>query len=112
MTATDTRDQALQYITDPEGKVISVIVPIEIWSDLAAEKETAFLLSSETMRKRLLEAMNREEGIPWEEVLKSISSKKEKKPMHGFFGIWRDNASTEDVDHYVREIRKGRDHAD
>ncbi|MCF6237014.1 MAG: type II toxin-antitoxin system prevent-host-death family antitoxin [Gammaproteobacteria bacterium] len=24
------------------------------------------------------------------------------------FGVWKDNEQTEDVDHYVRDIRKGR----
>lgn len=37
-----------------------------------SEKESAYLLGSEAMRQRLLEAMRRTEGIPLEEVRKKL----------------------------------------
>jgi PHD/YefM family antitoxin component YafN of YafNO toxin-antitoxin module len=58
----------VQYVSDEQGKLRSVIVPIELWREVLAERETAYLLKSETMRKRLLEAVERPDGIPFEEV--------------------------------------------
>ena len=58
----------IQYVSDENGKPTGVIVPIELWRELVSEKETAYLLSSDTMRRRLLEAKERKEGIPFETV--------------------------------------------
>lgn len=58
----------IQYVSDEEGKPTAVLVPIELWHEIAAEKETAHLLSSDAMRRRLLEAKQRTEGIPFEEA--------------------------------------------
>ncbi|TYQ29872.1 prevent-host-death protein [Pseudanabaena sp. UWO310] len=54
---------ALQYICDSEGQTISVVVPIAFWQELMAERETAYLLSSPTMKERLLAARKRRDGI-------------------------------------------------
>ncbi len=56
----------LQYVSDENGVTTSVIVPIELWQEIIVEKETAYLLKSEAMKKRLLEAKNRRTGIPFE----------------------------------------------
>ena len=53
----------IQYVSDQDGKPVGVIVPIELWREIESERETAYLLKSETMRQRLAEAKNREEGI-------------------------------------------------
>jgi hypothetical protein len=53
----------IQYITDAEGRPVSVIVPIELWREIESEKETAYLLRTETMKQRLLSAKQRQEGI-------------------------------------------------
>jgi hypothetical protein len=45
-----------------------VIVPIELWHEIASERETAYLLKSEAMKKRLLEAKNRTEGVSLEDA--------------------------------------------
>lgn len=59
----------LQYITNADGEQLSVIVPIAIWREISSELETAYLLSSPVMRKRLLEAKERTDGcISLEEV--------------------------------------------
>lgn len=58
----------VQYVSDEEGKLQSVIVPIELWREVLAEQETAYLLKSKAMRNRLLAAMNRQEGISLEDV--------------------------------------------
>lgn len=51
----------IQYISDAKGKPVGVIVPIEIWQEIEAEQETAYLTKSETIKKRLLEAKLRGE---------------------------------------------------
>ena len=53
----------LQYVSDEKGEPVSVIVPIQLWREIESERETAYLLQSETMRKRLLEAKERTGGI-------------------------------------------------
>jgi hypothetical protein len=58
----------IQYVSDEDGNPTAVIVPIDLWREIASERETAYLLQSEAMRKRLLEARERREGIPLEEV--------------------------------------------
>ncbi|HEX4961213.1 MAG TPA: prevent-host-death protein [Thermoanaerobaculia bacterium] len=62
----------IQYISDDEGNPTGVIVPIDLWREIASERETAYLLQSETMRQRLLEARERREGIPFDEVRKKL----------------------------------------
>jgi hypothetical protein len=62
----------IQYISDEKNNVTGVIVPIDLWEELQAEKETAYLLKSETMKKRLLKAKRRKEGIPFDEVRKKL----------------------------------------
>jgi hypothetical protein len=57
----------IQYISDAQGNPVGVIVPIEIWHEIESEKETAYLTKSETMKKRLLEAKERKEGIEFDE---------------------------------------------
>ncbi|MDQ3457706.1 MAG: prevent-host-death protein [Deinococcota bacterium] len=51
-----------------KGKPVGVIVPIELWREIESERETAYLLKSETMKKRLLEAKERTGGISLEEA--------------------------------------------
>jgi PHD/YefM family antitoxin component YafN of YafNO toxin-antitoxin module len=62
----------IQYISDEEGNPTGVIVPIEVWREIASERETAYLLRSETMKQRLLEARERREGIPFDEVRQKL----------------------------------------
>jgi hypothetical protein len=62
----------VQYISDRQGNLQSVIVPIELWREVMSERATAYLLNSETMKKRLLEAIQRQEGIPFEDALAQL----------------------------------------
>ena len=62
----------VQYISDENNKVTGVIVPIDLWHELQAEKETAYLLKSEVMKERLLEARKRQTGIPFEEACEKL----------------------------------------
>jgi PHD/YefM family antitoxin component YafN of YafNO toxin-antitoxin module len=62
----------IQYIQDEKGNTTGVILPIELWREIEAERETAYLLKSEVMKKRLLESRNREEGIPYDVARKKL----------------------------------------
>ena len=64
--------EQVQYISDENKNVTGVIVPIDLWKEIKSEKETAYLLKSETMKRRLLEAKNRKEGIPFDEVCEKL----------------------------------------
>lgn len=58
----------LQYVSDEQGNAVGVIVPIELWREIESELETAYLLKSATMKKRLMEAKARTEGISLEDA--------------------------------------------
>jgi len=60
----------IQYVSDKKGKTVAVIVPIDLWREIESERETDYLLKSENMKRRLLQAKNRDEGISFEEACK------------------------------------------
>ena len=62
----------IQYVSDESGNPTAVIVPIELWREIESEKETAYLLKSENMKRRLLEAKERKSGIPFEEAREKL----------------------------------------
>lgn len=65
MTATQTE---VQYVSDGEGNPVGVLVPLALWREIASERETTYLLGSEAMRRRLLAAKERTEGISLEDT--------------------------------------------
>ena len=64
--------EQVQYVSDADGNMLSVIVPIELWREIESEKETAYLLKSGAMKQRLLEAKERHEGISIEDVREKL----------------------------------------
>ncbi|MGE0087279.1 MAG: prevent-host-death protein [Desulfococcaceae bacterium] len=64
--------EQVKYISDENRNVTGVIVPIDLWREIESERETARLLISETMKRRLLEAKNRKQGIPFDEACKKL----------------------------------------
>jgi hypothetical protein len=62
----------IQYISDDQDNVTGVIVPIDLWKEIKSEKETAYLLKSKTMKKRLIDAKNRTEGIPFDKACEDL----------------------------------------
>lgn len=62
----------IKYISDESGNPVGVIVPIELWREIESERETAYLLKSENMKRRLLEAKERQEGISLEEACEKL----------------------------------------
>lgn len=65
-------NNALQYICDSEGQPVSVVVPIALWQEIMAERETAYLLSSPAMKARLLAAKKRQDGISLEAACEKL----------------------------------------
>jgi len=62
----------IQYVADEDGNTVAAIVPIELWREIESERETAYLLKSENMKRRLLEAKNRQEGISLDESCEKL----------------------------------------
>ena len=62
----------IQIVSNEAGEPTAVIVPIELWREIASERETAYLLKSETMRQRLMAAKQRSEGIPVEAAVEKL----------------------------------------
>jgi len=50
-------------------------VPIDLWEELQSEMETAYLLKSETMKKRLLDAKYLKKGIRFDEACKKLGDR-------------------------------------
>ena len=61
-------------ISDENKNVTGVIVPIDLWKEIQSKKETAYLLKSENMKRRLLEAKDRKEGIPFDEACEKLGA--------------------------------------
>jgi hypothetical protein len=62
----------IQYLSDESGETIAAIVPIELWREIESERETAYLLQSETMKQRILAAKSRQGGMGLEEVCEKL----------------------------------------
>jgi len=63
---------AIQIVSDEAGEPTAVIVPIELWREIESERETAYLLKSETMKQRLLAARQRQDGLSLEAVVEKL----------------------------------------
>ena len=57
------REVEIQIVSSEAGEPTAVIVPIALWREIASERETAYLLKSETMKRRLLDALERHDGV-------------------------------------------------
>ena len=62
----------IRYISDENGQTTGVIVPIELWREIESERETAYLLKSDAMKRRLLEAKDRQGGVPIETAIEKL----------------------------------------
>jgi PHD/YefM family antitoxin component YafN of YafNO toxin-antitoxin module len=65
-------EAAIQYVSIECGEPAAVIVPISLWRDIASERETAYLLKSESMKRRLLEAGERQHGLSLDEITAKV----------------------------------------
>ena len=62
----------IQCVSSENGEPTAVIVPIALWREIESERETAYLLKSENKKRRLLEAMARKDGIPFDVVVEKL----------------------------------------
>jgi antitoxin YefM len=65
-------DPKIQIVSNEHGEPTAVIVPIELWREIESERETAYLLKSEAMKRRLLDASQRQEGLSVEAVIEKL----------------------------------------
>lgn len=62
----------IQFVSDESGNPVGVIVPIDLWREIESERETAYLLKSENMKRRILESQNRQDGISFEDACEKL----------------------------------------
>jgi PHD/YefM family antitoxin component YafN of YafNO toxin-antitoxin module len=62
----------IQIVSNEAGEPTAVIVPIELWREIASERETAYLVRSETMKQRLLATAPRTGGSSFEAVVEKL----------------------------------------
>jgi antitoxin YefM len=62
----------IRIASNEEGEPTAVIIPIELWREIGSERETAYLLKSQTMKQRLLAAKQRQEGLSLEAVVEKL----------------------------------------
>lgn len=67
------QDANIQIVSNEDGEPTAVIVPIDLWREIASEQETAYLLKSETMKKRLMAAAERSDGLPLDTVIEKLA---------------------------------------
>jgi antitoxin YefM len=65
-------DTEIQFVTNESGQPTAVIVPISLWRDIESERETAYLLKSKAMKRRLLEAKERQQGLSLDEAVEKL----------------------------------------
>jgi antitoxin YefM len=65
-------DTDIQIVSNEAGEPTAVIVPIELWREIASERETAYLLRSEAMKQRLLAAAQRQDGLSLDSVIEKL----------------------------------------
>lgn len=65
-------DLDIQFVSNDRGEQTAVIVPIALWREIESERETAYLLSSEAMKRRLLKAKEHQQGISLEAAVEKL----------------------------------------
>ena len=65
-------DTDIQIVSTESGEPTAVIVPIELWREIESERETAYLLKSETMKNRLLQEAHRQSGLSFEAAVEKL----------------------------------------
>lgn len=65
-------ERDIQYVSSEGGEPTAVIVPIALWREIESERETAYLLKSDTMKRRLMEASERQQGLSIEAAIEKL----------------------------------------
>lgn len=66
-------DAQIQIVSNEDGEPTAVIIPIDLWREIASERETAYLLRSETMKKRLMAAAQRSDGLSLDTIIEKLA---------------------------------------
>ena len=66
-------DTEVQFVSNEAGEPTAVLIPIELWREIASERETAYLLKSPKMKQRLLDAMQRRGGMSLAAVVETLA---------------------------------------
>jgi len=62
----------IHIVSNEAGEATAVIVPMALWKEISSERETAYLLKSDTMRQRLQAALQRQNGVPLEDAVAKL----------------------------------------
>jgi len=62
----------MRIVSSESGEPTAVMVPIELWLEIESERETTYLLKSETMKDRLLQAARGQTGLSLEDVIEKL----------------------------------------
>lgn len=62
----------IQYVSNEGGEPTAVIVPISLWREIESERATAYLLRSETMKRRLLKAKQHQQGLSLDQAVEKL----------------------------------------
>ena len=62
----------LHFLSDEEGNIKSVLVPIAPWKVISSELETQHVLRSDAIRERLVEAIDRNGGMTYDDILQKL----------------------------------------
>jgi antitoxin YefM len=65
-------DAEIQFVSNESGEPTAVIIPIALWREIESERETVYLLKSETMKRRLLSAKDHQEGLSLEAAIEKL----------------------------------------
>jgi hypothetical protein len=65
----------IQYVSDENGVVVSVIVPIELWREISSEPGLAHLLSNSVVSQEVGDAKNQQITLNLNKVYASQSSR-------------------------------------
>ena len=66
------QDTGIQIVSHEAGEPTAVLIPIRLCREIASERETTYLLGSDAMRKRLVEAAQRRNGMAFEAVIEKL----------------------------------------
>ena len=62
----------IEILRNEKGEETVAVVLIELWREIESERETGYLLSTPTMRRRLTEALSRTEGIGLDTAIEKL----------------------------------------
>ena len=62
----------IQYVSNERGEPTAVIVPISLWREIESQRETAYLLKSKAMKRRLMQAKQRHQGRSLDQAVEKL----------------------------------------